>query len=296
MHLRRLPLLALGLAAVGCGGNVDTLPDSQSGPDADRGGATELFLDKLVDDFVDLDGGDSTDWKFFKVKAKGILTLTVYWDDYRDIDSEVEVRDRFGVLVGSNHHTGELEKDKIELRVEPGTHFVRLHANKGSSVYTIEATFQPFDYEAADVAPTAVALEGGGGDALVGPESGDPIPRAAPQPGTRPPKHGGGPSPRATPRATTPQPEVAAAPSGHPIQANIVSMIPGRGVTTLTLAVGSAQGVQRGVHGYILDDNGQPNTAAAVQVVEANEKSSRAQTNLTPAQIATRHRVVLYVP
>jgi hypothetical protein len=291
MPAGRLPPLALALLATACGGNVEVKPDSNSGDDYDRSGAQELFLDKLVDDYLDAAAGDSTDWKFFKVKSKGILELTVYWDDHRDIDSIIDVRDRFGALVDSRRHSDELEKDKLDLRVEPGTHFIRLFAANGASVYTIEATFQPFDYDAPDVVPTAVPLDGSADGSLVDPVGDpDPIPRAAPRP-----RPGRRPGPRPQPR---PQPAAAADdPAGRPVSGTIIRMIPGKGGgTVLTLNIGTADGVTQGVRGHILDDSGAQLAGGGVKVVSASDKTVQAQTNLSATQIAHRRRVKLFLP
>ncbi|MCB1185044.1 hypothetical protein KDM41_16590, partial [bacterium] len=151
---------ALGGALLlgGCG-DLEIRPDSASGKDADRSGAEQLFVDKLMDDFLSAPDGDNTDWKFFKVTDRGFLKLTVFWDEHKSVDAVVDVRDRFGALLDSRRHSPELEKDEVELRVEPGTHFVRLYTEKGASVYTIEAKFQAFDYqppEQEDVRPVDV--------------------------------------------------------------------------------------------------------------------------------------------
>jgi hypothetical protein len=291
MPARRLPVLVLAMLVAACNGEVEVKPDGNSGDDFDRSGAEELFLDKLVDDYIDAKAGDATDWKFFKVKSKGILELTVYWDDYRDIESIVDVRDRFGALVDSRRHSEELEKDKLDLRVEPGTHFIRLFAEKGASVYTIEATFQPFDYDAPDVVPTAVPLDGSGGDLVDPVGDPDPIPRAAPRP-----RQGG--KPAGTPR---PQPRPAPAegadePAGRPVSGTIIRMIPGKGGgTVLTLNIGTADGVTQGARGHILDDNGSQLAGGGVKILSASDKTAQAQTNLSATQIAHRRRVKLFL-
>lgn len=282
---RLVPLLVLGLAVTACGGNVEVLPDSQSGEDFDRAGAQELFLDKLVDDYVDFEGGDATDWKFFKVKAKGILELTVYWDDHRDIESVIDVRDRFGALIDSRRHSDELEKDKLDLKVDAGTHFVRLYASKGSSVYTIEAVFQPFDYDAPDVEPTPIDQS-----MIDVPVGSDPIPMTpmTAKPGTKRGGKVGG----AAPPPSAPDPPAA----GRAVEAPIRRVIEGKGGAVLTLGIGSGDGVAVGTRGEVLGDGGKALPGGAFRITGVTAKSATAFTNLSVAQLANRTRARLFLP
>ncbi len=275
-----LPLFALALAAAGCG-DVEIKPDSRSGPDFERGGALQLFPDKLTDDYVDAEAGDNTDFKFVKVADKGFLTLTVYWDNKR-VQSTVNVRDRFGVLLASRAHSPELEKDVIELRVEPGTHFIELRADKGASVYTIEAIFQRFDHNPEDdVRPEAVGL---GEDLLAA-----PIPEAVPiEP--RPRARGGRPS--GTRPAPQPRRPRATAPAGIP--ATIVRLLPARGGgATIHLNRGESHGIAKGMGGYVLDDNGKKLQGSDFSITQASGKRAQAVTRLSVGQIGTKRRVVV---
>ncbi|MCB9529602.1 MAG: hypothetical protein H6701_14640 [Myxococcales bacterium] len=272
----RAPVILFVAVLLGACSTEDTVkPDAASGDDAERGHAQELFLDKLTDDFLDAEGGDATDWKFFKIRDKGILTLTVYWDN-KDVRSIIDVRDRFGALLDSRRHSSELEKDKLELRVEPGTHFVRLFTEKGESVYTIEAVFQRFDHTPSDdVRPVATS-----GDLLGDPLGGDPRPRAKPR-GRR----GGG-----TPR---PRPQPTNDGAGEMTSARIVRLLPsasGRG-TIITIDKGTENGVTVGSTGHIVDDDGSALKGGTLRVIDAREKTSRAETELSRNNIAHRRRV-----
>lgn len=282
MRAHRLMFFAAALVACG---DLEVKPDSASGPDFERAGAQQLFLDKLVDDYLDAEAGDSTDWKYFKIRSRGILELTIYWDN-KNVKSEIEVRDRFGVLIDSRSHKPELEKDRLDLRVEPGTHFLRLYSAKGASVYTMEAKFQAFDHKAeTDVIPEAEPI---GGDLLGDPlPMEDPIPMAA-DARPRPARRGG-----ARPAPPTPRP--AAAPSGG-IRGTIVRLTPGpqKKGTVLTINRGVDDGLARGQTGAILDDNGSPLTGGSFTVTNVGKKRSSAKTNIPPGVIAHRRGVVVY--
>ena len=269
--MRALTALTIGLStllATGCGGG-EVKPDSASGDDFERAGAAELFLDKLTDDYLDAEKGDNTDWKFFKIRQRGILELTIYWDQ-KKVRSIIDVRDRFGVLIDSRRHSAELEKDKMDLKVEPGTHFVRLYTDKGKSVYTIEAKFQPFDYKATDDAiPEAIE-----DDPLA--ELGDPRPMER-QPVRRR---------RRARRARRPR---AAAAAGPTTAARITRVVNGpRGGAILYLNAGEAQGLRVGQSGFIV---GLGPSEGAFRIVKVGRKFATAQTKAKPATIAHRRSV-----
>ncbi len=264
-------LLALLLL---CGCDIEVKPDSASGDDHEQAGAQQLPIDKLTDDHISADTGDNTDWKFFKVRQRGILELTIYWDN-KNVGSSVNVRDRFGVLLDSRRHSSELEKDRLDLRVEPGTHFVELRTDKGGSVYTIEAKFQNFDHRPSDdVAPEAVGL----GENLLD----EPIPEARPM--ARTPRRRGA-------RRRGSRPRAAAA--GPAIRATITRVIPGRGKrgSVIHLNRGRAQGLKRGMGGFVLDYDGTPLQGGAIQIIKVSAKSAQAKTRLRPADIADRRMV-----
>jgi len=269
------------LAGAGCG-DVEVEPDGNSGEDFERGGAQQLFLDKLTDDYIDPEGGDATDWKYFKVQTKGILELTVYWDN-KDVEAVIDVRDRFGVLLDSRRHSAELEKDKLDLKVEPGTHFVRLYSAHGASVYTIEGLFQRFDHSPTDdYRPEAIT---GPGDLFD-----EPIPEADPRPVAAAGRRGSGRGRPAPPRGERP-----AALRG--LGATITRLIPGAGRkgSLITLNVGSSHGVRRGQSGSIMELEGGPMADGGFRITNVSEKTAQAITNLKPNDIANRRRVQVYL-
>lgn len=271
---RGLALVLVMLWMSACGSSQ---PDWNSGDDFERAGAQELFLDKLTDDYVDAEGGDHTDWKYFKVRSRGILELTVYWDN-KHVESNIDVRDRFGVLIASRKHSPELEKDKLDLRVEPGTHFVRLSTEKGASVYTIEASFQPFDYKASDEA-TPEAIED---DPLADLHAPPPMERPTSRPAAV----------RSRPSGAAPRPQQPAAPAAGRLEARITRVLPlpdGQGAV-LYLNKGTDDGIQQGWRGEIIGLN----VKQALEVREASPKFSKATTRATPGEIAHRRSVVIH--
>lgn len=270
--------LALTLLLAACG-DVEVKPEETSGEDFEKAGAQLLPFDKLTDDYISFEEGDVADWKFVKIKTPGILTVTVYWDN-KEIKSLIDVFDRFATPVDSRKHTKKLEKDKLEIRVKPGTHFIQLHTEEGSSVYTIEAKFEPFDWELRTDLPPVADEE----IPLDEPLPGD-LPSGSPRVAvgrTRVHKGGGGGRP-------------AAEPSGA-ISGTIMRMVPGarKKSTVLTIRLSARDhGVKRGDRGEILDRDGRMK-GGDFEIINIRGTSATARTNLSPNDIAHRRRVRIF--
>lgn len=293
-----LACMGLALSALAGCGSTEIKPDSASGKDFERAGAQQLYFDKLKDDFLSAPDGDNTDWLFFKVQEKGFLKLTIFWDDHKDIQSIIDIRDRFGALLDSRRHSSEVEKDQIDLRVEAGTHFVRLHTKKGKSVYTIEGIFTPFDFNPDDDdRPIATA----GGDIL---EEGipddirpDPVGGGAARRGGggRSGRRGGGRGARRPKRGGGGGGDDAAGVSGNTVGASIVRVLSGprKKGAFLTLNRGTKHGVMRGAKGCILKASGA--CFATIIVKEVGGSAAKAYTTSRPNEIADRRRVKIQI-
>jgi hypothetical protein len=139
MNLTRTRLgLFLASALLWACGDVEVRPDSKSGEDFERAGAQQLFFDKLDRRLRRRDERRQHGLEVHEGPGQGLSESSrSYWDN-KEIDSTVEVRDRFGAIVQSWAHSKEVEKDEQEMKVEPGTHFIRLHVDKKASVYTMD--------------------------------------------------------------------------------------------------------------------------------------------------------------
>ena len=271
---------------LGCG-DLEIEPDGNSGKDFERAGAQQLFLDKLSDDYIDATAGDSTDWKYFKVHEKGYLELTIYWDN-KNVGSTIDVRDRFGVLIDSRRHSPELEKDKMDLKVDPGTHFVRLNTTQGASVYTIEAVFKPFDHTPdVDTRPIDISKNHLLGD---DPILDDPRPVAVGKPSRG---RGRGKPPRNKPGRGVTKPPAA---TGG-VQAKILRLSKRSGKkkgSVLTLSIGTNDGVNQGQYGTILEEGGRPLAKGKIKIYKATPTRAYATSVLPPGEIAHRRKVKVY--
>jgi hypothetical protein len=290
--------IALALGAAGCG-STEITPDSASGKDFERAGAKQLFFDKLQDDFLSAPAGDNTDWYFFKVQEKGFLKLTIFWDDHKTVKSVIDIRDRFGALLDTRRHSAELEKDQIDLRVEAGTHFVRLNTNKGKSVYTIEAIFTPFDFNPTDddrpeaVGGTDLLEENVPDDIRPDPVGARPVARGGRRGGGRRGggRRGGG---RTRPKAGG-SGDAGAGLSGRTVSASITRVVSGpqKKGSFITLNRGKKDGIVRGATGCILKASGA--CFANIIVKKVGQSGAKAFTIARPNEIADRRRVKIRV-
>lgn len=279
--------LLLGALALACAalltacGEVEIKPDSASGGDEERPGAKSLRMETLTDDYISAPEGDNTDWKFVKVDQQGILELTVYWDN-REVDAIIDVRDRFGALLDSRRHSAELEKDKIELRVRPGTHFVRLYTELGESVYTINAEFKSFYHSGDDLEQVPVAVEDYMDVPPVEVGGVDPAPRS----GGR--RRGG--------RGRRAQPRAQGGPPPDGINGTILKMVNSpkanqKWKSFVTLNVGSSDGVVEGQRAVLLNRNGGVVQGVAIRIVQVTRKAAVAQCTASVERLAGSKKV-----
>ena len=127
-------LIAMSSMFYACG----VKEDENSGIDKDRGGAIEVSIGQVVNDDLNPDAGDHTDWKTFAVPAPGYLTVQVFWDQSADIkDAVITVHDKFGSQLEKRNHQADIPNDEVVVRVEEGYYFVKLRAERGASIYSL---------------------------------------------------------------------------------------------------------------------------------------------------------------
>ena len=116
-------------------------PDSNSGNDYTQSMAKPIDIGATVDDKVDAKKGDNTDWKRFNIEDPGPLKINIYWDNPDKIDATLGLYTAIGVKIGSIKHKSDdkAPKDSLSKKfIGPGSYFLRIHADKGASVYTVE--------------------------------------------------------------------------------------------------------------------------------------------------------------
>lgn len=114
-------------------------PDSNSGEDFNKDGAMAFFGE--VNDTVDADVGDNTDYRYLDVSDRGYLTVRCIFSRSADagsvalLDPDDEVVREAPVAAG----TGEVVFEGVD--VLPGRYYVRVRADRGRSDYSLSREF-----------------------------------------------------------------------------------------------------------------------------------------------------------
>ena len=138
---------ALSMAAAACG----SAPEEKSGGDAYRNEAQQMPLDEWVTGELDLDEGDTTDWKSVVIDAAGKLTFELKADKKGAVVF-VGVYDKYGEAIGYGVRKSGAELLQVPVKAKTeGPYFVRIvHKDGAKTAYSVRA----------------VMGDGGGGDAV----------------------------------------------------------------------------------------------------------------------------------
>jgi hypothetical protein len=267
--MRRLVLASLSLFLVaGCKPKTPKEPafdaDAKSGPDGKRVGARSIRPNTPVNDDVNYQGQDQTDW--FSVQLTGhtgVLTTELSWSNETS-DLMVDVFDEWGTqLSASPPRSAGVRNKKLLAQIDkPGTYFLRVTApNKtDGSAYSLVAKW--------DVPP-------------------EPVAQTEPEPPAPPPVEK---KKKREPREPRPEREK----SSDTVQGRVVSAYRDGDSLTLHIDKGSAAGVKPGMKGTVLsgasgEDALDGGEFSITQVLDANK--SLAKTSLR--SIGKNTRVVI---
>lgn len=136
------------LALVACG----SAPEENSGGDAYRNEAQPMPLDEWVTGELDLDGGDTTDWKSIDLEAAGKLVVELKADKKGAV-VQVGVFDKYGIALGDGTRKAGTDVLSVPVKAKAeGRYFVRVvHRDGDKTVYSLRAVMDD---------------SGGGGDAV----------------------------------------------------------------------------------------------------------------------------------
>lgn len=125
---------ALALAACG------SAPEENSGGDAYRNEAQPMPLDEWVTGELDLDGGDTTDWKSIDLEATGKLNVELKADKKGAV-VHVGVYDKHGLALGYGTRKAGAELLSVPVKAAAeGRYFVRIvHKDGAKTVYSVRA-------------------------------------------------------------------------------------------------------------------------------------------------------------
>ncbi|MBQ4360210.1 MAG: hypothetical protein II767_08130 [Proteobacteria bacterium] len=140
----------LTFAAAGCTTEFDH--------DGFRSGAIKLDLDTVTNDEIYPTAGDDIDWKMIFVPSPGDIIVNTFWDQPLEVFKvEVGIYDRFGIPIKTQlRDTGGATGEVRAFTPEPGLHYIKVSAESGRSIYSINVTFESnYDgFVAYDAPPT----------------------------------------------------------------------------------------------------------------------------------------------
>lgn len=268
---RKVCCVTLAIAALWCiGGCVVDGPEEEANApietqttavrdfDSSKDGALGLiFKMPPVDDRISVSEGDSEDWRYIIVPDAGTMNVTIHLDSPANIIGTWYIRDALGREMHSenfdrSHDTYELK----DLAVSKGLYHLQIFATKGSSVYTVEATFNASapQYETIaqnydpptpppPVQDTTTGGKSGGGKSGGGSKSGGSKSGGS--------KSGGG-SKTTNDTTTPPPPPPPPAQATKKVTGSITMVTPNAdGTSAIKIGVGKSQGVETGEVGTL---------------------------------------------
>lgn len=119
------------------------LPDEASGPDAQRIGAIPVALDVIVDDTVDPEEGDATDWRSIDLDRPGQLVIQLHWD-VEKANFTLALHDALGAELAQGEPFGVSGRQITFEITEVGRYYVMAQADVKSprTPYSMKIGFQ----------------------------------------------------------------------------------------------------------------------------------------------------------
>ena len=137
-----LATVALGIfAALACDPNIQRNPNENSGNDAERSLAQQILFGEPVNDNVNYNQGDMTDWRYFQAPAAGSARVTLGCD-YTSAYCAVVIRDEVGVELERLETRGQ-PRIEGEVPVGRGNYYLEVFVSASSTDYTIQVDYEP---------------------------------------------------------------------------------------------------------------------------------------------------------
>lgn len=274
--------------------------------DRDRQGAKPVKTCGVVTDKLDFDGEDPLDYKLLQVPETGTLRVRVHWDNPK-IESQISLQDKFGVILERKKRNDATNNDTISQTIDKGVYFVQIKTEAGASVYSLETSFNGAGGGGCgdDEEPIPVIVElqrkpkdkkkGGGGDSGGGGAVAVPPPPVAPPPIAPMQGFGGGggggggsfDEPLGDGGGGTGADDIPEPPGAKVRRrGDVTRVVENRsGDTEITIALGRADGVKKGVRGRLLSPGGKPLRGGALVVVKVYSSACKAKTSYPSDQI-----------
>jgi hypothetical protein len=143
-----------------------TTSGSGAGIDRQRDGALAVFVNRKVNDSINVPDGDDVDWKFVDINKNGIMSVAISFDDPDRVSGEVVLRDNFATVIERRV----IKAGRTFYAFEPfnairGRYYIEVRGLDGASVYTIGVALEEpkFGVSVIPVNPLAPTEDRGGG-------------------------------------------------------------------------------------------------------------------------------------
>ncbi len=125
-----------------CNGAADLESPSErtSGVDRNRAGAKEVSVGATIFDDIDVDKGDTTDWKYVTVPSRGVVTMKITFDNPKALGQMI-VTDERGQVLSIYKDENRRVLDNITFKGETGRYYMQIFAEENASSYSLEVTF-----------------------------------------------------------------------------------------------------------------------------------------------------------
>jgi len=116
-------------------------PNENSGEDGERGKAQLLPLNEPVNDRVDYNGGDMTDWKLLQIPAPGQITVTLGCD-YVGAGCAANLRSAVGTVLDSVESQGQ-PRVSSSFSLSRGNYYLEIYVPASATDYTVQVDYEP---------------------------------------------------------------------------------------------------------------------------------------------------------
>ena len=134
-------IAVLGMVFLACNPNIERDPNENSGSDGERGKAQLLPFAEPVNDRVDYNEGDMTDWKYVQVPAPGHVTVTLGCD-YTGAHCAANLRNEVGQLMEAIESAG-APRVTSTVPVTRGNYYLEIYVPASSTDYTVQVDYEP---------------------------------------------------------------------------------------------------------------------------------------------------------
>ena len=121
--------------------SVETVRDSDASSETAMG---LIFNMGPIDDRLDYDGGDKKDWRYMIVTEPGTVAIKIRLDTPQNIEGGWNIFDsKNRTMYSQQFRAGDGAYSSDDMNVQRGVYYFEVYADRGKSIYTVEAIYKP---------------------------------------------------------------------------------------------------------------------------------------------------------